>query len=121
MLVILSIMALTFASAFRSPIITQVSLVSVGYLKEKGVTFKFLVDGKIKKADLKGDVKVDGRTIRLHCNYGGDIAPIVIVCTADKATAKLAGLRGTVTLSGKSFGFTVPARPMDDSSPRRVR
>lgn len=109
-LVILSILAFAFASAFRQPAVTQINLLSVSYLREKGVTFKFLVDGDFKKSDLQGSVLVSGKTLRLYCNYGGDQAPVVVVCTSYKGTAKHAGNLGIVSLAGRAFYFTVPAR-----------
>jgi len=111
MLIILSILALTLTAAAKAPHITKVSLESMSFMKEKGVTFKFLVEGDFKKSDLKGKVMVDGNTIKLYCNYSGDAAPVVVTCTAFKGTAaKYAGKLGVVTLVGHSFSFTVPAR-----------
>jgi hypothetical protein len=109
-LVVLSTLAFTFTSAFKTPHVTQISLQSVTYLKEKGVTFKFLANGDFKRSDLQGNVVVNGKSIRLYCNYSGDPAPVVVVCTAAKGTAKLAGNKGIVFIAGRSFLFTVPAR-----------
>jgi hypothetical protein len=110
MLVILSILAFGFSSAFSSPAVSSVRLLSVNYMKEKGVTFKFKVDGNFKKSDLRGSVLVAGKTLRLYCNYGGDPAPATVTCTSYKGTAKYAGSAGVVSLVGRSFYFTVPAR-----------
>jgi hypothetical protein len=109
-LVILSMLALLVTSAFTTSRVTNVTLLSVSYLREKGVTFKFLMDGNFKKIDLKGSVFTDGRTIRLYCNYGGDPAPVLVVCTADSGTAKFAGQPATVSVAGRSFYFVIPAR-----------
>ena len=109
-LVVLSILALSVTSAFSSPTVTQVKLLSVNYMNEKGVTFKFLVDGNFRKSKLQGNVTVNGKSIKLYCNYGGDSTPVVVVCTAYKGTAKFAGHVGVVTVAGRSFRFVIPAR-----------
>jgi hypothetical protein len=109
-LVILSMLALTITSAFTTPRVTQVSLLSVTFKEEKGVTFRFLMDGDFKKANLKGNVVIDGKTRKLYCNYGGDPAPVVVICTAPGGTAKSAGRPGVVNVAGRSFYFVVPAR-----------
>jgi len=109
-LVILSLMAFTITSAFTSPRVTQIRLLSVSFMEEKGVTFKFLVDGNFKKSSLQGSVVVDGKTRKLYCNYGGDPAPAVVTCTAPGGTAKSAGRPGIINIAGRSFYFIVPAR-----------
>lgn len=111
-LVALSIMAFSFTTAFAKPRVIKVSMLSVAFLHEKGVTFKFLVEGDVRKSDMKGNVKIDGKSLRLYCNYSGDSAPVVVVCTSAKGTAaRHAGRFGVVTVAGHAFGFTVPARP----------
>jgi hypothetical protein len=109
-IVILALLAVPLTSAFQKPAVTQIQLLSVSYLKEKGVTFKFMIDGDFKKNDLKGTVNVAEKKFRLYCNYFGDAAPTVVVCTSDKGTAKYAGKSGYVTIAGRSFWFKVPAR-----------
>ena len=111
MLVILSILAFTFATAFTPPKITRISLLSVNFMREKGVTLKFLVDGNFRKSELQGSVTVDGKSLRLYCNYGGDPAPVVVTCTSAKGTAKFAGGVGLVSIAGRTFRIIVPARP----------
>lgn len=108
-LAILSILAFLGASAFRSRNV-DIGLESVGYMREKGVTFKFLVSGDVRKNDLKGGVLTGNQRIGLHCNYRGDPTPLVVVCTAAKGTAKLAGQPAIVSVGGHSFFFTIPAR-----------
>ena len=112
MLVIVSILAFSLASAFTSARVITVSLQSVNFLREKGVTFKFMVDGDVRKSDIKGNVVVSGQKLALYCNYSGDPAPVTVTCTSAKGTAaRFAGKFGVVTVAGHSFGFTVPARP----------
>ena len=109
-LIVLSILALTLTSAFTSPRVNKVSLISVRFLEEKGVTFKFRVDGDVRKSDLQGNVLVNGKTLRLYCNYSGDPTPVVVVCTSAKGTAKFAGNVGIVSIAGHSFYFVIPAK-----------
>ncbi len=109
-LVLLSILTFTVGSAFKSPAITQIQLLSVSFKEEKGVTFKFLVVGDIRRNDLKGNVLVGSKSLKLYCNYSGDLSPAVVTCTSAKGTAKLAGRYGVVYIAGHTFGFTVPAR-----------
>jgi hypothetical protein len=112
MLVILSILAFTFTSAFKSPRVIKVNLISVDFQREKGVTFKFWMDGDLRKSDLKGNVLVKGNSLRLYCNYSGDATPTVVVCTSAKGTAaRYAGRLAVVSVAGHSFYFTVPSRP----------
>ena len=113
--VVLSILALTLTSAFtplktKTPPVLRVSLLSVNFLEEKGVTFKFLVDGDVKKSGLQGKVYVSNKTLRLYCNYSGDATPVTVTCTSAKGTAKFAGASGIVSVAGHSFYFVVPAR-----------
>jgi hypothetical protein len=108
--VILALLAVPLTSAFQKPSVTQIQLLSVSYLKEKGVTFKFMINGDFKKNDLKGTVVVSDKKFRLYCNYFGDAAPTVVICTSDKGTAKYAGKPGYVNIAGRSFWFKVPAR-----------
>ena len=111
-LVLISILVLVATSAFKAREPLHVSLLSVDFLKEKGVTLKFMVEGDARKSSLKGSIVVAGKTLRLHCNDNGDPTPRVVVCTAQKATAaRYAGKPAVVTLAGYSFYFKVPARP----------
>jgi hypothetical protein len=110
-LVILSLMSFMFTSAFKPTPPIQISLTSVQFLKEKGVTFKFQMAGNIKRADLKGSVLVGGKTLRLYCNSKAGIKTnSVVVCTSPAGTAKYAGSVGVVFLAGRSFIFITPAR-----------
>lgn len=109
-LIILSILTFLFTSAFTSQRSLNISLQSVAYKREKGVTFKFLVNGDVRKNDLKGNVQISDRRLSLHCNYAGDSTPVVVVCTAQKATAQFAGQPAVVTVAGHSFYFIIPAR-----------
>lgn len=109
-LVLLSILTFTVGSAFKSPAITQIQLLSVSFKEEKGVTFKFLVVGDIRRNDLKGNVLVGSKSLKLYCNYSGDLSPAVVTCTSAKGTVKLAGRYGVVYIARHTFGFTVPAR-----------
>ena len=109
-LVILSILAFLFTSAFKpAPRPVDVTLLSVSYKREKGVTFKFLVDGNVRKSDLKGKVYVSNKALRLYCNYAGDPTPTTVTCTSQKATVKYAGRPAMVVLAGHSYYFVVPA------------
>jgi len=113
--VVLSILALSLTSAFtplktKTPPVLRISLSSVNFLEEKGVTFKFLVDGDVKKSGLQGKVFIGNTVLRLYCNYSGDATPVTVNCTSAKATAKFAGSVGIVSVAGYSFYFVVPAR-----------
>jgi hypothetical protein len=111
-LVIISILAFTFASAFAPARVINISLISTSFLREKGVTFKFLATGDLRKTDFKGSVTVGGQSLKLYCNYSGDPAPTTVTCTSAKGTAaRFAGKTGIVFVGGYSFVFTVPARP----------
>ena len=106
-LVILSMLAFLLTSAFSAPRVTSVSLVSVAFREEKGVTFKFRVDG-FKTQDLKGSVVVDGQTLKLRCGHSGDSTDL-LVCISEKATAaRFSGHKAVVLLEGYSFWFSIP-------------
>jgi hypothetical protein len=83
-----------------------VTLLETIYLKEKGVTFKFLIEGTGNFKKLTGTLNFDGKVGKLHCNVNDNL----VVCTAPKATAQHAGTYGYVTLAGFSFPVVIPAR-----------
>ncbi len=111
-LVIISILVFTFASAFNTqPSITGVSLLSVKFQKEKGVTLKFLVTGDFHKKDLQGYILVGGKKVGLFCPYNDIPSPAVVTCHAAQGTAaRYAGRRGMVYLAGVIFPISIPAR-----------
>ena len=111
MLVVLSLMSFYFTSAFKPAPVQKVTLLSVQFLEEKGVTFKFLMEGQFKKADLKGTVLVSGKELRLYCNAKPETKTSrIVVCTSPAGTAKYAGTLGIVFLAGRSYIFVTPAR-----------
>ena len=108
----LSILVFFSSSAFITPYL-QVQLLSSGYVKDKGVTFKFLLTGDIHPRDIKGVVVINKKNIKLHCNFPGKgPSSITMTCTAFKGTAaKYSGESGIVILAGQPFWFRVPANP----------
>jgi riboflavin synthase alpha subunit len=106
-LVLVSLLAAMLTTASAAPVgITKVTLLEAVYLREKGVTFKFRIEGKFNQKRLPGTVTFDGKVANLRCNVNDGL----VVCTAPKATAKYAGARGYVTLAGFSFPVVIPAR-----------
>jgi hypothetical protein len=109
-LALVSIFAALFGVA-AAPLTNEkkgVSLVSVGYYKEKGVVFKFKLTGDFKDRDLKGSLFVNGQTVRVYCaRQVGNGA----ICVAAAVTNRQAGKLGVISFAGSAFTVTIPMRP----------
>lgn len=98
------------AAASAAPEKRSVTLVSVGYYIEKGVVFNFKLTGDFKEKELKGSLKVDGKTIKVYCKHRDNI-DINALCVAPSITNRLAGKQGVITFVGSNFTVIIPARP----------
>ena len=108
----ISIMTFLFASAYQTAPGLRIQLLSTSFIKDKGVTFKFLLEGEIHKRDIKGIIVINKKNVKLHCNFEDKKSPISLTCTAFKGTAaKYSGESGIVILAGQPFWFRVPAQP----------
>jgi hypothetical protein len=106
-LTLISMLAAMLTVAAAPAPARRITLVETVYLREKGVTFKFSLEGEFKDRELKGSIQYDGKAGNIHCNYNDKAA--LVVCTAPKATAQHAGATGIVTLAGFSFAVIIPA------------
>lgn len=110
---VISILATLFGVAANpvGPEKKSVTLVSVGYYHEKGVVFNFKVTGDFKDKELKGSLKVDGKTIKVYCKRKDGDKNINALCVAASITNRLAGKQGIITFAGSDFTVIIPARP----------
>jgi hypothetical protein len=108
-LMLVSVLAAVFATA---SVIKNITLVETAYLREKGVTFKFRIDGEFRESELRGTLALENKTVKLHCNYNDGAG--LLVCTAPSGTAKYAGSQGYITLAGFSFQVVIPERNITD-------
>lgn len=115
-LTLIAMLVFAFGTAFTTtPAMTNagsrsVKLVSMTYMKEKGIVFKFHLNGSFKKEELRGKILVDKdvRTMRCVLNDSG----VDVLCIAQGATAGLhAGKKAYVFFAGFSFLVTLPDRP----------
>jgi hypothetical protein len=116
-LVLVSLLAVFVTTAAAPVGITRVTLVETVYLREKGVTFRFQMEGNASRNLLQGTITFDGITAKLRCknNHNGQV-----ICTAPGGTAKHAGASGYVTLAGFSFPVVIPARIYSNKQTRQL-
>jgi hypothetical protein len=109
-MMLLSLLTVTVATAAAPAKITSVQLLSIAFKEEKGVMFKFAVQGDVTKTDLRsGTLFVDGKFVKLHCSYNAKAH--YVWCTAPGGTAKsFAGKWGVVSFGGFTFSVTIPAK-----------
>lgn len=114
-LAVISILATLFGVA-AAPIAKEekrgVKLISVGYYFEKGVVFNFKLTGDFQDKELKGSLKVDGKTIKVYCKRKEDSEKTSnALCVAASITSRMAGKQGVIMFAGSNFAVTIPARP----------
>jgi hypothetical protein len=99
----------TTVSAAAPSAITKVTLLQADFMEEKGMIFKFKVEGTFKENQLKGNLRIGGKDIKLRCRYNKNKA--IAQCTAPGGTAaNYAGKYAVVSLSGFYFWVLVPKR-----------
>jgi hypothetical protein len=111
-MLLVSLLAVIFATAAAPAVVKRMTLVETVFLREKGVTFKFQVEGNFRESDLKGYLVVEGKSLKLRCNYNDGAG--LLNCTAPGGTAKFAGTSGYITMAGFSFVVYIPARNIPD-------
>jgi len=89
----------------------SITLVSVGYYREKGVVFNFKLTGEFKDKELKGTLFVDNKYIRIYCKRKDNDGQINALCVAASITNRLAGKQGLITFAGSTFTAIIPKRP----------
>ncbi len=112
-LAVISILA-TLVGVAATPVKPEkksVTLVSVGYYREKGVVFNFKLTGEFKDSELKASLKVAKKTIQVYCRRKDGDARINALCVAPSTTSMYAGRQGVLTFAGSNFTVTIPARP----------
>ena len=112
MMLLISMLAALFSTAAAPMTVKRITLVETVYLREKGVTFKFQVEGEVKEKELKGYLVLEGKSLKLRCNYNDGSG--LLNCTAPGGTAKYAGSSGYISLAGFSFWVSIPARNTPD-------
>ncbi len=112
-LITVSILAALFGVAAISTVSEKksVALVSVGYYREKGVVFNFKLIGDFKDRELKGTLRVDGKTIKIYCKRKDVDKSVNALCVAPSITNRLAGKQAFITFAGSTFTAIIPARP----------
>jgi len=112
-LVIISVLTTLFgvAAAPTANPKKSVTLVSVGYYREKGVVFNFKLTGDFQDKELKGTLTVEGKSIKVYCKRKDSDKSINALCVAASITNRLAGKQGIITFAGSTFTAIIPKRP----------